>query len=71
MAVSMVRCCPVNGPITTDKVHRKYSATLPCAAAINPFPVMVKVTVQLYDCTTVQLYNCTTVQLYNCTVVLT
>ena len=25
---------------------------------------MVKVTVQLYDCTTLQLYNCATVQLY-------
>ena len=40
MAVSMVRCSPVNGPITTDKDHRKYLATLPCAAAINPFPVL-------------------------------
>ena len=39
MAVSMVRCSPVNGPITTDKVHRKYLAILLCAAAINPFPV--------------------------------
>ena len=39
MAVSMVRCSPVSGPITTDKVHRKYLATLPNAAAIYPFPV--------------------------------
>ena len=39
MVVSMVTCSPFNGPVTTDKVYRKYLAILPCAAAINPFPV--------------------------------
>ena len=39
MAVSMVTCSPFNRLVTTDKINRKYLAILPCAAAINPFPV--------------------------------
>ena len=39
MTVSMVTCSPFNGPVTTDKINRKYLAILPCADAINPFPV--------------------------------
>ena len=39
MAISMVTFSPFNGPVTPDKINRKYLAILPCAAAINPFPV--------------------------------
>ena len=32
-------CYPFKGLVTTDKVYRKYSTILPCAATINLFPV--------------------------------
>ena len=33
-------CYFFNGLVTTDKVYRKYSTILPCAAAINLFPLL-------------------------------
>ena len=33
-------CYPFKSLVTTDKVHRKYSTILPCAAAINLFPFL-------------------------------
>ena len=35
----MVRCDRYNRLVPTDKVYRKYPATLTCAAAANPLPV--------------------------------
>ena len=42
MAVWVVRCEQYNGPVPTDKVYRKYSTILPCAAAVNLYPVQNK-----------------------------
>ena len=33
-------CYSFEGLVTTDKVYRKYSSILPCAAAINLFPLL-------------------------------
>ena len=35
-------CYPFEGLVTTDKVNRKYLTVLPCAAAMNLFPVLNK-----------------------------
>ena len=39
MAGWMVRSERYNRLVPTDKVYRKYPATLTCAAAANPLPV--------------------------------
>ena len=36
-------CYPFKGRVTTDKVYRKYLTILPCAAAINLFPLFLAI----------------------------
>ena len=37
--VVVVSCEQYDGLVPTDKVYRKYLAILPCAVAVNPYPV--------------------------------
>ena len=43
----MIRCERYNRLVQTDKVYRKFSATLPCATAANLFPVKKKKTTDI------------------------